>query len=113
SVFLDRLSVRNPTLISAAVDLHQRGLVPANSFLLDVDTMAANAAVIAREARGLGLTVFAMTKQFGRNPVATRAVIESGLDGVVAVDLACALAFAGSDIPLGHVGHLVQIPRHE
>jgi predicted amino acid racemase len=112
-MFLSSLQVRNPALIRAAVDLHQRGVIPPNSFVLDVDAMVANAQKLAAESRRLNLKIFAMTKQFGRNPVATQAVVDAGVDGVVAVDVACALPLAGRNIRLSHIGHLVQVPRHE
>lgn len=112
-MFLDLLTRRNPALIADAIELHQNGLIPANSYLIDVDAVAANARSIAVEAKRLGLTTFAMTKQFGRNPVVTAKVIAAGIDAVVAVDVNCARPLASYGLPIGHVGHLSQVPRHE
>lgn len=112
-MFLDLLNRRNPALIADAIELHQTGLIPANSYVIDVDAVEANARTIAAEARRLGLTTFAMTKQFGRNPVVTAKVIEAGIDAVVAVDVSCARPLAISGLPIGHVGHLSQVPRYE
>ena len=112
-MFLDLLTRRNPALIAAAIELHQTGLIPANSYVVDVDAVAANARSIAVEAKRLGLTTFAMTKQFGRNPVVTAKVIAAGIDAVVAVDVSCARPLAISGLPIGHVGHLSQVPRYE
>ena len=112
-MFLDLLTRRNPALIADAIELHQSGLIPANSYVIDLDAVEANARLIAAEAKLLGLTTFAMTKQFGRNPVVTAKVIGAGIDAVVAVDVSCARPLARHGLPIGHVGHLAQVPRYE
>lgn len=112
-MFLDVLTRRNPRLIDAAITLHQRGELPANTYALDLDAIRANAATIAAAAAPLDLTVFAMTKQVGRNPDFCRAVIDGGIPASVNVDLECARATARAGMRIGHLGHLVQIPRAE
>lgn len=112
-MFLDLLARRNPGLLDAAVGLHQAGLLPANCFVLDLDAIRANATVIRAEADRLGLTVYAMTKQLGRNPDACRAIIAGGIGAAVAVDMADARATTAAGMRLGHLGHLVQVPRAE
>lgn len=112
-MFLDVLMRRNPALLRAAVDLHQAGEIPANAYVLDLDAIAANARLIAAEAAGLGLRPYAMTKQLGRNPAAIRTLAENGIEAGVAVDMGCARALVRAGARLGHVGHLVQVPRHE
>jgi len=112
-MFLDLLRRRNPALIDAAMDLHQRGELPANTVTIDLDAVTANAATIAAEAARLGLATFAMTKQMGRNPDFCRAVMAGGIDASVAVDMECARATTRAGMRLGHVGHLVQVPRAE
>lgn len=109
-MFLNLLRRRNPPLVQAAIDLHQTGLIPANTYVLDVDTMAYNARLIADEAARLGLDVFAMTKQFGRNPVAAGAISEAGISSFVCVDMGCARPLAAHGLTIGHLGHLVQVP---
>src|SRR5918994_996868 len=89
-MFLKSLLTKNRPFLEAAIALHQAGRVPANSYLLDLDTMLANARIMSDEARRLGLAVFAMTKQFGRNPPALDALKAGGVDRFVAVDIACA-----------------------
>jgi predicted amino acid racemase len=54
-----------------------------------------------------------MTKQMGRNESFCRAVMRGGIARSVAVDLECALAMKRAGMELGHIGHLVQIPRWE
>lgn len=112
-MFLNALIAKNRAFVEAAVTLHQSGAVPANSYLLDLDTMRANAAALASTAQGLGLTVYAMTKQFGRNPPALDAIRAGGIDRFVAVDMACARPIHRSGHRLGHLGHLSQVPRGE
>ena len=41
-MFLDLLRRRNPRLIDAAIDLHQRGELPANTYVLDLDAAKVN-----------------------------------------------------------------------
>ena len=112
-MFLDLIRRRNPRLIEAAIALHQRGEVPANTYVIDLDAVEDNARAISVKADSLGLTVMAMTKQMGRNESFCRAVMRGGIARSVAVDLECALATTRAGMELGHVGHLVQIPRWE
>jgi predicted amino acid racemase len=111
-VFLNSLIKRNPAFVCASVELHQRGMIPPNSYVLDLDAMRNNARLISDKGHELGLKVFAMTKQFGRNPPAVNAVVDGGVDGFVAVDMDCILPIAHGGKRIGNVGHVVQIPRH-
>jgi predicted amino acid racemase len=112
-MFLDLIRQRNPRLIEAAIALHQRGDLPANSYVIDLDAAQDNARAISTKADSLGLTVMAMTKQMGRNESFCRAVMRGGIARSVAVDLECALATKRAGMELGHIGHLVQIPKWE
>jgi predicted amino acid racemase len=112
-MFLDVLRRRNPDFILAAQRLHREGAIPANSYVVDLDAVEANARIIRAEANRLGLRVFAMTKQVGRNSGFARAVMRGGIDRAVAVDMACALACGRAGLRTGHLGHLVQVPRAE
>ncbi len=112
-MFLQPLLRRNPQFVQAAVELHQAGRIPANSCVLDLDTIEANTAGLCRQAHRLGLTVYAMTKQVGRAPGALATMTAGGVDGFVAVDMACARPIAHHGHNLGHLGHLVQVPRAE
>lgn len=112
-MFLDVVQRRNPDLITAAVTLHQAGAIPAGTYVYDLDAVGHNARTLAAEAARLGLTPYAMLKQVGRNPDLTRTVHAAGIGATVAVDTACARATTAAGMPLGHVGHLVQVPRHE
>jgi predicted amino acid racemase len=111
-MYLKRLLDRNAALLEAALELHQSGRIPPNTWVVDLDTIAANARVLSAEARRLGLTTYVMTKQHGRNPYITLLALANGLDKTVAVDMQCALLLRRYGAPVGHMGHLNQIPRH-
>ena len=112
-MFLDSLRRRNPKFIEAAMRLHRQGLIPANSYVLDLDTVEANARVMKAEADRLGLKIFAMTKQVGRASSFCKAAMRAGIDAAVAVDMACARAVHRAGMKVGHLGHLQQVARHE
>ena len=112
-MLLERVLERNPAMVEAAVQLHQDGRVPAGSWLFDLDAIDANARAIATEARRLGLHTYFMTKQLARNPFVTAVALAAGLEKTVAVDMRCARLLRRYRIPVGHIGHLNQIPMHE
>lgn len=112
-MFLQKLINRNSIFIKTVVQLHQDGQIPANSYVIDLDTVEANAEIIAIEGARLGLKVYPMTKQIGRNPIAFKALARAGLDSYVAVDMGCAGPIAAAGYNIGHIGHLVQIPKAE
>lgn len=110
-MFLDRLLTLNPALARGAVRLHQSGKVLANTYLLDLDAIGANARAIREAADAAGLSLYAMTKQFARNPDACDAIVDAGIPSAVAVDVQCMEAVLRSRMRIGHVGHLVQPHR--
>ena len=112
-MFLDLILRRNPTLVEQAIALHQAGKIPANAYVIDLDAVEKNARIIAEEAAKFGLKTFAMTKQMGRNGSFCRAVMKGGIPAAVAVDMECARACHRAGMTIGHIGHLVQISRHE
>jgi predicted amino acid racemase len=112
-MFVDATLRRNPRLIEAAHELHRSGQIPANCYVVDVDTVAANARAVSSAAEAAGLGTFQMTKQFGRNPLVARAVAQNGIEKVVAVDFEEARILHAHGLAVGHVGHLVQVPRAE
>ena len=112
-MFLDVLTRRNPGFVEAVVALHQAGELPANAYALDLDGIRENARVLRAAGESHSLEVFAMAKQFGRNPAVLRVLREEGLDRTVAVDMDDARAADRHGMRLGHVGHLVQVPWAE
>jgi predicted amino acid racemase len=112
-MFLDLIRRRNPALVEQAIALHQDGRLPANAYVIDLDAVEANARHIAGIAKKYGLMPYAMTKQMGRNGSYCKAIARGGIDKAVAVDMECARATKRAGMALGHVGHLVQVPRYE
>lgn len=111
-MFLDLLRRRNPALLRDAAALHQSGVIPPNTWVIDLDAVSRNAMSFVTEAHALGLKAFAMTKQIGRNPDVSAVLASSGITHAVGVDLECAVAARAGGLAVGHLGHLVQIPRH-
>ncbi|MDQ0390592.1 alanine racemase [Labrys monachus] len=112
-MFLDLIRRRNPALVEQVIALHQAGKLPANTYVIDLDAVEANARHIAGVAGRHGLKTYAMTKQMGRNASFCRAAMRGGIGKAVAVDMECARATHRAGMGLGHLGHLVQVPRAE
>ncbi len=112
-MFLDLVRRRNPAFVEAVFALHQAGEIPSGAYVLDLDAVEANARVLRAEADRLGLAIFAMTKQVGRNAPFIAAAGAGGIDRCVAVDMACARAIVAAGAHVGHLGHLVQVPFAE
>jgi predicted amino acid racemase len=112
-MFLDLLRRRNPALIEHSIALHQAGKLPANSYVVDLDALEENSRQIYRAADQHAVKVYAMTKQIGRNSACCEAIARGGISKAVAVDMECARATHRAGLGLGHLGHLVQVPRSE
>ncbi|WP_027169517.1 alanine racemase [Mesorhizobium sp. WSM3224] len=112
-MFLDLIRRRNPALVEQAIALHQIGKLPANTYVVDLDAVEANTRHIAEVAAKFRLKAYAMTKQIGRNASYCKAIMRGGITTSVAVDMECARATQRAGMGLGHLGHLVQVPRFE
>lgn len=112
-MFLDKLLNRNPRLIRSAAELAMSGAIPSNSYVLDLDAIAANGRAIRAAADRHGLALYWMLKQVGRNPLVAQALVAEGSAETVSVDVGCAHALSANGFRLGHIGNLVQIPRSE
>ena len=110
-MFLEKTIQRNPALIDTAVALHQSGIIPPNTYLIDLDTVADNARLLVKTAAQHGLQLYGMTKQLGRNPLAAHVMVAAGINRAVAVDFDGARLLHAVGIPLGNIGHLTQIPQ--
>ena len=110
-MFLKKTMERNGALIEAAAEFHRKGLLLPDTFLVDMDTLLKNAAVMKAAADRSGVRLYFMLKQLGRNPEIARRLMRLGFDGAVAVDFREALSLIRAGVPLGNVGHLVQIPK--
>lgn len=109
-MFLDTVLARNPELAEAAARLHREGAIPPDTYVVDRDTVEANAELLAERAGQLGLTLWFVVKQFGRNPELIEAVARH-LPAFAAIDAPEARALRAAGARAGNLGHLVQIPR--
>ncbi|MCX4642902.1 YhfX family PLP-dependent enzyme [Streptomyces sp. NPDC058293] len=109
-MFLDSLLTRNPELVDAAADLHRRGAIPPDTYVMDLDAIESNATLLAAEADRLGLTLWFVVKQLGRNPELIRAIARH-IPKYAAIDAPEARTLHAAGARAGNLGHLVQIPR--
>ena len=110
---LDIIERENLELVRYAVELHQNGHIQPGTYIVDLEALAENAVKVRDRASDLGLGVYVMTKQWNRNPAIGRTLAGEGLNSFVAVDVQCTIEIRRQELQLGHVGHLVQIPRHQ
>jgi predicted amino acid racemase len=110
-MFVSRLQKDNPKFIDAIVKLQQGGSLLPDSYAVDMEQFRANAAAIVASAKEKGIKLYFMLKQIGRNPVLAQELVKLGYDGAVVVDFKEAQVMMRHNIPIGNVGHLVQIPE--
>ncbi|KLE14658.1 YhfX family PLP-dependent enzyme [Clostridium sp. C8] len=110
-MFLEKTINRNRKLVQAAFKLHKEGLIMPDTYLIDLDTLIENAKKIKEEADKYGIKLYFMSKQIGRNPLVCKEFMKLGYDGAVVVDFKEAEVMIDNNIKIGHVGHLVQIPK--
>ena len=110
-MFVQRLRKDNPRFIDAMVRLQQAGKLLPDSYAVDMEQFRANGRAIAEAAAEKGIKLYFMLKQIGRNPVLAQELVKLGYDGAVVVDFKEAQVMMRHNIPIGNVGHLVQIPE--
>ena len=110
-MFLKKVMDRNQKLIECAFDLHEKGLLLPDTYILDLDTILENAKAMKKEADLYGIDLYFMLKQIGRNPLIALKLVEIGFKGAVTVDFKEALVMIENGIHISNVGHLVQIPK--
>ncbi|UTV30399.1 YhfX family PLP-dependent enzyme [Photobacterium atrarenae] len=110
-MFLQALQKQNPALIDGAFTLLKEGAILPDTYVIDVDQFTANARLIKATADQYGIRLYGMTKQFGRNPLLAKILVdELGYDGIVCVDFKEARQLHQAGIKISHIGHLVQPP---
>lgn len=109
-MFLDTTLRRNPGLIEAAFEMHRKGMIEPDTYVLDLDAILQNGRHILKEANQYGVKLYFMTKQFGRNPYVAKELMQLGYQSAVAVDDRESEILYQNGIPIGNAGHLVQIP---
>lgn len=110
-MFLQATLVRNPAIIEAAFQLLEEGQIPPNCYVIDLDTVIHNAAVLGQVAQRHNLELYFTTKQVGFNPQVARRVQRGGIAKAIAIDPWEAHILSQNHIPIGHLGHLVQPPE--
>lgn len=110
-MFLDRLLKTNRPLAELALAWQQDGVILPDTYVLDLDTITENAEAMKTEADRYKIKLYFMLKQLGRNPIIGQRLAELGLAGAVCVDFREALVLLEASVPLGNVGHLVQVPN--
>ncbi|QIK70403.1 YhfX family PLP-dependent enzyme [Erysipelothrix sp. HDW6C] len=110
-MFLDTVNRRNRALIDVTIDLHQKGILEPDSYVIDMDVLRVNAKQILEAAHANNMDVYFMLKQLGRNPLIAKELVAMGYRGAVVVDFREAEIMMNHNIPLGNVGHLVQPPK--
>ncbi|RQN08554.1 YhfX family PLP-dependent enzyme [Aeromicrobium camelliae] len=109
-MFLTMTERRNPALIDVAVALHQSGAIEPDTYVIDRDTVGANAAALAETARAHDVGLWFVSKQYGRNPLISETIAEH-IPAAAAIDHREADAVLAAGARLGNLGHLVQVPR--
>lgn len=113
SRYMEQLKTQNPGLVEAAVGLHRSGQVLTNTYVLDLDAHVHNAETMRREADKHGLKLYYMSKQVAHNPIVSQAVLDTGFEGIVAVETQEVRILRRYGVKISHVGHLVNIPTSE
>jgi len=111
--FLDVTRRRNPKLIEAAFDLYGSGQIHQDTYVLDLDAIRQNSSLVSASAGKARVETYFESKQFGRNPLACKEVVDSGMKGAIAIDMEEVRSLHRSGVKVSHVGHLGQIPRCE
>ena len=110
-MFLEKVQENNRPLVEYAFELQQKGLILPDTYVLDYDAIMENGKSMKDAAEPLGIKLYFMLKQIGRNPEIAKGLMEVGFDGVVAVDFKETLVMMKNDVKLGNIGHLVQVPK--
>ena len=110
-MFLEKVQENNKPLVEYAFELQQKGLILPDTYVLDYDAIMENGKYMKDAAAPLGIKLYFMLKQIGRNPEIAKGLMEVGFDGVVAVDFKETLVMMKNGVKLGNIGHLVQVPK--
>lgn len=110
-MFLNKIKEKNNKLVDVAIEMHQKGEILPDSYIIDIDTLLDNAKKILDAANKKNVKLLFMLKQLGRNPYIAKKLIELGYDGAVVVDYNEAKVMMDHNIPIGNIGNLVQTPN--
>jgi predicted amino acid racemase len=109
-VFLTTTLKRNPELVDAAAEMHRAGELLPDTYVLDLEAVEVNARLLAEAADELGIELYFVCKQFGRNPLLIEAIARH-IPLATAIDFREARTVMAAGARIGNLGHLVQIPE--
>ena len=109
-MFIKALQRQNPALIASTLRFWQQGRIAPDSWVIDVDQVLENGKQLLKTAQQYGISLYLMTKQFGRNPWLAEKLLALGYQGIVVVDYKESRVMRRAGLPVSHQGHLVQIP---
>ncbi|MCL6571944.1 MAG: alanine racemase [Bacillus sp. (in: Bacteria)] len=112
-MFLNVTKRRNKKLIQAGVMLHQSGVIPPNTYVIDLDILQENVEALAKVASEHDFQLYFMSKQLGRLPYIGHFIAQHGIKKTVAVDFDEAKTLADGGVEIGNVGHLVQPGKNQ
>lgn len=112
-MFLDMTLKRNEGIIRTATKLHQEGIIPANTYVIDLDSLEYNVRCLNQTAEEYGLNLYYMTKQIGRSGFVGNAIRRNGIKMAVAVDVDEAIELKKNNCQVGNIGHIVQPSRSQ
>lgn len=110
---LEKTRRSNPDLIKIATIFHRSGEIPADTYVIDLDILRTNAEKLFREAAKFHMKMYFCTKQIGENPLACRAIVNSGIRDGMATTVDAANSLHRHGFRVGHMGHMGQIPTSE
>lgn len=109
-MFIKALKKQNPALIVATLQLWRQRKILPDSWVIDVDQVLENGRRLLDVAKQYDITLYLMTKQFGRNPWLAEKLLALGYQGIVAVDYKESRVMRRAGLHVAHQGHLVQLP---
>jgi predicted amino acid racemase len=112
-MFLQMTAKRNPALIRSALRLHQDGVIPPNTYVVDLDSLSFNVQSLSETAHENDISLYYMTKQIGRSGFIGKFIEENGIERAVAVDMDEAENLCEHECKIGNIGHLVQPGRYQ
>lgn len=110
-MFLKQLIKRNKKLVDFVLSEHAKGKLEPDTYFIDADTVYNNALLLKEKADQVGIELYQMTKQFGRNPFIANKIKDAGIDKAVCVDWKEAEVLYKNGINIGNIGHIVQVPK--
>ncbi|PPA69163.1 YhfX family PLP-dependent enzyme [Jeotgalibacillus proteolyticus] len=107
-MFINMTLRRNEGLIRTAANLHQEGKIPANTYVIDLDSLEHNVNKLSQTAQQHGMNLYYMTKQIGRSGFVGQVIEQNGIKRAVAVDIDEAFELKKTNCEIGNIGHIVQ-----